>query len=136
MIPRGRKTWRTARLGSKDRAARKAKGVTVAAHSSLAKGSKMSVSKPISALKMVKKDSLAHLRLSTAPAKIMRTVEPGGWLGAVVAEARGLWILAIGLKCRITLSYSEGGGGAWNSADMISSPYPHCHYPGLAVEGN
>lgn len=44
----------------------------------------------------------------------------------------GLWTLAMELKYRIAVFYSERG--PWDSADVISSP--HCHYPYLSAEGN
>lgn len=76
---------------------------------------------------------MAHLDLSTEPAKIVRTAESGCWQ-LWRMRLGGLWTLAMGLKYRTAPAYSERG--AWDSADIISSPYPHCHYPCLAAEGN
>lgn len=56
------------------------------------------------------KNSLAHLHLSTEPAKIVRAAEPG-WSQLWWVRLGGLWTLAMGLKYRIARAYSERGLG-------------------------
>lgn len=80
----------------------------------------------VSSLKMSKKDSLAHLHLSTEPAKVVRPAEQECWqLGWMRLEDCEPWLWGSNIDSPLpTLRWGE----AWNSEDMVLSSHPHCYY--------
>lgn len=57
-----------------------------------------------------------------------------GMLAAVVVKAKRLRAQAKGLEHRISPAYSERGPRT--SANMVSSPLPHCQHPCFPAQGN